>query len=115
MEHLLKTLKEANRPHMFKGHPQLMVIGYTKARKKDGKRRALRFSGRFWVLGVPQDIDKLTFFKNRIETIKLDGLRSIEGFALLSNKTGLWDDWQILMYCENSDPLTFYHNTPTNK
>ena len=95
MNKLTKQFFEANRSAMFHGKPQVMTIAYTK-QNKAGKRKALRYLAK-WADDSSKIADWVNISTNQIARLKAatKRLKSVQGFAVLTNATGRFEDWKI--------------------
>ena len=95
METFRKQLLDANRGAMFYGRPQVMTIAYTK-QNKAGNRKALRYLAK-WATNQSAVADWVTISSNQIARLKAatKRLKSVQGFAVLTNPTGDFEDWNI--------------------
>tara|TARA_R110000824_G_scaffold29869_1_gene98907 strand:- start:17 stop:328 length:312 start_codon:yes stop_codon:yes gene_type:complete len=96
MNKLTKQFFEANRSAMFHGHPQVMTIAYTK-QNKAGERKALRYLSRCFRIDASRVADWVDVSSDQIERLKAatKRLKSVQGFAVLTNPTGNFEDWNV--------------------
>jgi len=95
MNKLTKQFFEANRGNMFKGHPQVMTIAYTK-QSKAGERKALRYLAK-WAIDASKVANWVDISSKQIAELKAatKRLKSVQGFAVLTNPTGRFEDWNV--------------------
>jgi len=80
---------------MFHGKPQVMTIAYAK-QNKAGKRRALRYLSK-WAADSSKVDDWVNISSDQIKRLKAatKRLKSVQGFAILTNSTGRFEDWNV--------------------
>jgi hypothetical protein len=95
MNTLTKQFFDANRSAMFKGHPQVMTIAYTK-QSKAGERKALRYLAK-WAIDASKVANWVDISSKQIAELKAatKRLKSVQGFAVLTNPTGRFEDWNV--------------------
>ena len=72
-----------------------MTIAYTK-QNKDGQRKALRYLAK-WAIEASKLSDWVTISNKQISELKsaTKHLKSVQGFAVLTNETGCHEDWNV--------------------
>lgn len=95
MKTLKKQLFDANRSAMFNGRPQVMTIAYTK-QNKAGVRRSLRYLTK-WANNQSVVANWVDISSDQIARLKVatKRLKSVQGFAVLTNPTGRFEDWNV--------------------
>jgi len=80
---------------MFNGRPQVMTIAYTK-QNKAGERKALRYLSK-WATDASKVANWVDISSDQIARLKVatKRLKSVQGFAVLTNKTGRFGDWNV--------------------
>mgnify|MGYP003116128237 FL=1 len=95
MNKLTKQFFGANRSAMFHGYPQVMTIAYTK-QNKAGERKALRYLTK-WAADPIKVSNWVDISSDQIARLKVatKRLKSVKGFAVLTNPTGRFGDWNV--------------------